>query len=196
MVFGEVILAQILTRTPVRRALVKSFDALFLSSAVAHQVAVRSRGLLVRDYIERALPGMPEVRFEARVAELGDLDRIVRVEQHVFTHPERLRKVIEERHMVLFEHGEALIGFGIIQPVIAGQPAVDLGIAVDAPFRNTGYAIYLFRHLVQHCFAHGLRPIAGCAEDNRASRSMGERVGMVARHRLLELSFAEHAQGV
>src|SRR5690606_9612153 len=129
-VFGEVIFAQILARMPIRRALVKSCDALLVSSAVAHQVAVRSRGLLVRDYIERALPAMPELRFQARVAELSDLDRIVRVDQQVFTRPERLRKVIEERHMVLFERGEALIGFGIIQPVIAGQPAVDLGIAV------------------------------------------------------------------
>jgi RimJ/RimL family protein N-acetyltransferase len=188
-VYGEALFLQILQRTAVRRALVKSFDALLLSSAIAHQRAVKSLGLLVRDYVPRQLPDLAQIRFEARRAEISDIPAILAVDQQVFRDPERLSHVISERHLVLFERDAALVGFGIIRPVIAGRPEVDLGIAVDAPYRNKGYAVFIFRDMVEYCFRHGLRPIAGCSEQNLASRRMGERVGMVARHRLLELTF-------
>lgn len=194
-VFGEHVFRQILARTPVRRALVKSYDHLFLSSSIAHQSSVKSLGLLVRDYVARPLPVIEAIRFETRTASSDDLPRIRAVEQAVFTDPVRLAQVVAEGNMLLFEGAAeargSLIGFGIVRPVIAGRPEVDLGVAVAAPYRNRGYAIYIFQALVAHAFARGLKPVAGCSEVNAASRRMGERVGMVARHRLLELAFAE-----
>lgn len=187
--YGEALFLQILERTRVRRALVKSFDALLLSSTIAHQRGVKSLGLLVRDYVPRPLPNLAQIRFEPRRAEAGDIPAILRVDQQVFRDPARLAHVIDERNLVLFERDGSLVGFGIIRPVIAGRPEVDLGIAVDAPYRNKGYAVFIFRDMVEYCFRQGLRPIAGCAEQNLPSRRMGERVGMVARHRLLELTF-------
>ena len=196
-VFGEHVFRQILARTPIRRALVKSYDHLFLSSSIAHQSSVKSLGLLVRDYVARALPVIDTIRFEMRAACSDDLPRIRAVEQDVFTDPVRLAQVVGEGNMLLFEGsaeaGGPLIGFGTVRPVIAGRPEVDLGVAVDTPYRNRGYAIYIFQALVAHSLARGLKPVAGCSEANAASRRMGERVGMVARHRLLELAFAERA---
>jgi GNAT superfamily N-acetyltransferase len=194
-VFGETVFKQILQRMPVRRALVQSFDHLLLSSCIAHQTDVRSLGVLVRDYVPRALPELPALqRFDARTATRVDLPRVCAVEQPVFTDHARLAALVEQGHVVLFEREHALIGFGIMQPVVAGRPDVDVGIALDPAFRNTGYALYLFRHMVEHCLAQGLLPIAGCAEENRPSRNMGERIGMVPRYRLLELTFAREGR--
>lgn len=188
-VFAEAIFKQIQQRTGVRRALVKSFDHLFLSSVIAHQTQVRSLGLLVRDYLPRMLPDLG-LRFTTRIASCSDHARIAGVDQRVFTHAARLRQVVERGRVTLFEDDETLLGFGILQPVVDGRCDVDIGIAVDAPFRNRGYAVYMFRHMVERCLNDGYRPIAGCAESNRPSRSLGERIGMVARYRLLELTFA------
>jgi GNAT superfamily N-acetyltransferase len=191
--FGERIVSQVVRRTGVRRALVQSFDHLFLSSAVAQQTRVRSLGYLVRDYLPRPLPPAPDSGLELRTATPADLPRIARVDQPVFTDPTRLESVVAGGHLVLFERGDALLGFGIAQPVVEGRPEVDVGIAMDAAHRNTGDAVYLFRQLIERCVAAGLRPVAGCAADNQASRNLGDRVGLVSRYRLLELSFESEA---
>lgn len=191
--FGERIVTQILKRTGVRRALVQSFDHLLLSSAIAQQTRVRSLGYLVRDYVPRPLPEAPESDVVLRTADPADLPRIVRVDQPVFTDRGRLEAVVAGRHLTLFERADTLLGFGIAQPVLPGRPEVDVGIAMDAAHRNTGEAVYLFRRLIERCVAEGLRPIAGCAADNQASRNLGDRIGLVPRYRLLELSFASES---
>ena len=188
-VFGEAVFKQILAKTPVRRALVKSFDALLLSSCIAHQRRVRCLGLLVRDYIPRALPTLSGLRYSIRQATLRDLPAITQVDQQVFANAERLLGVVETGQAWLFERAGQLLGFGILRPVVVGRPEVDVGIAVDRPYRARGFAVYMLRDLVERCVAQGLVPVAGCAEENRASRHSGERIGLVSRHRLLELSF-------
>jgi GNAT superfamily N-acetyltransferase len=189
-VFGEVIFAQAIRKLSLQKALVKSFDHLFFSAAIDHQVKVHSRGLLVRDFVPRELPHHDQIVYSGRKAQHTDIDRIMKVKQDVFSVPERIARVVISGFVEIFEDPDgATIGFGIIRPVIVGRSDVDLGIAVDARFRNKGYAIYMMRDLVQAALARGLRPICGCAADNPASRRMGERVGLVARHRLLEITF-------
>lgn len=188
-VFGECVIEQILARGEVKRALVKSFDALLLSSAIARHTSLRVKGLLVRDLVPRTLPDFPTLASRARVATVDDLPAILAVDQQVFRHPERLRRVIEAGQLHLFSNEGGVIGFGILRPVVPGRKHVELGIAVDRPYRLKGHAIYMFQALVEACLARGLVPVAGVAVENVVSRSMGERVGMVARHRLLELTF-------
>ena len=175
----------------IRSALVKSFDHMFLACAMDVQVGVRSKGVLVRDYIPRKLPEIPSIRYTQRTATEEDLPRVKAVDQPVFTHPERLRAVIRGGCMRLFEHEGRVVGFGIIRPIIPGRPEVDLGIAVDRPFRNKGHAIYILRAMAEYCAAHGLEATAGCSIENWASIKMGLRVGFVSFYRLLELSFPE-----
>lgn len=195
-VYGQSVLAQAIRALGLVHAVVKSFDDLMLSSAIEHQREVRVMGLLVRDYVPRALPELPHIRYEVRPAVLSDLPSVVAVEQDVFSQPERLRHVILAGWMQLFEQvlssaprRTTLIGFGILRPIAADSEYVDVGIAVDTPFRNKGYAIYMMRHLVELCLERGLELVAGCSSDNMASRRMGERIGLVARHRLLRLTF-------
>lgn len=188
-VFGQSVFNQLLAHTGAKRALVKSFDALFFSSCVDRQVALRSVGLLVRDYEKRELPQLPELAYTARAAVVDDLPRVQAVDQQVFTDPSRLRFVIERNYMLLFEQGSTLLGFGIMRVVVPGRPGVDIGIALDKPYRKLGHAPYFLQHMAETCLARGLTPIAGCSIDNKPVRSTGERIGMFAQHRLLELSF-------
>ncbi|WP_437530060.1 GNAT family N-acetyltransferase [Sorangium sp. So ce726] len=172
-----------------RAALVKTFDHMFLACAIDLQAGVTVRGALVREFARRELPELPRMRYSQRLARADDLPRIAAVDQDVFTHPERLRGVVEREQLLLFEQDERLIGFGIVRPVIPGRPDVELGIAVDTPFRNRGYAVYMMRDMVEHCLARGLNPIAGCSRQNEASIRMGLRVGLLSRYRLLEIRF-------
>lgn len=194
-VFGEHILRQLVVHFRLRNALVQSFDDLLLSSALELQTSVRPVGLLVRDYIPRTLPDYARIRYRKVAATLDDLPRVIEVEQDVFTNVERLRDVIRRGFVWLFECAPPertpapLLGFGIIHPIFEGSRDVDVGIALDRRRRNRGHAIYLLRDMFEQCLRDGLRPVAGCSSDNLPSRRMGERVGLVARYRLLEIAF-------
>jgi GNAT superfamily N-acetyltransferase len=188
-VFGQTVFDQLLAHTGAERALVKSFDSLFFSSCVDRQKALRSVGLLVRDYVKRDLSLPEELRYTARPAQLRDLPRIEAVDQQVFTDRARLSFVIERNYMLLFERGDLLLGFGIMRVVVPGRPGVDIGIALDKPYRKHGYAPYFLQHMAEASLARGFVPIAGCAVDNKPVRATGERIGMFAKHRLLELQF-------
>jgi RimJ/RimL family protein N-acetyltransferase len=171
-------------------ALIKSFDHLMLACAldIARDVAVQ--GMLVRDYTPQSLPDLPRMSYSMRLARLNDLAAVLAVRQEAFTHRGRMESVIRSEEMLLFERGTSLIGFGILRPVVDGRRDVEVGIAVDVPFRGKGYAAFILRDLVQHCLANGHNPVMGCAIDNTASISLGQRIGLCARHRLLRVSFS------
>lgn len=188
-VFGQTVFDQLLAATGARRAVVKSFDSLFLSSCVDRQVGIRTLGLLVRNYVRRPLPESGDLRFDARSATPDDLPAVLAIEQHVFTRPERFRYVIESGWMILFERHNELLGFGIMRPVVSARRGVDIGIALHKAHRTRGYGPYFLQHMADMCVARGLVPIAGCAVENHIVRATGERIGMYAKHRLLELRF-------
>lgn len=188
-VFGETSLQQLIKTLGLQRAWVKSFDSLLLSSALAQHTSLRNMGLLVRDYVPRALPNSSRFPYTSRVANQQDLQRLLAVDQQVFTVQERLEHVLSLGQMRIFEQGTFTVGFGILRPVVEGRRDVDVSIAIDRPFRGRGYATFVFRDLVEECLTAGYRPICGCASANQASRHLGERIGMIARHRLLELRF-------
>jgi GNAT superfamily N-acetyltransferase len=187
--FAHILLPRIVDEHQIRSALIKTFDHLFLACALDLTEGVAMRGCLVRDLRLRALPDIPRVRYTQRTACIDDLPRILAVEQDVFTHPERLRHVVEQEQLRLFERDQALIGFGILRPVIPGRADVEVGIAVDAAFRNKGYAVYMLRDLVDVCLSRGLHPICGSRRSNEASVRMGTRVGLLSRYRLIEVFF-------
>lgn len=188
-VYAQCICEQILAETEVKRARIKTYDHLLFSSVVAKQVSTRMVGILARERIPRALPPAADFQFTTRVATLDDMPAIMAIDQQVFRHPERLHMVVQAGFMFLFENSAGLLGFGIARPIVRGRKHVELGIAVDKPYRSQGHSMHVFGSMVEACEARGLVPVAGLSPDNIASRSMGERVGMIGRHRLLELSF-------
>lgn len=188
-VFGEQVFGHALTVLQIHRAIVKSYDSLLFSSAVGYKVESSVLGLLVRDYIPRPLPVLPNMEFEARKATEADGPAVLAVEQNVFTRADRIWEVIRGQQMMLFEREGNLLGFGIIRPVVPDRPDVDVSIAVDKPFLRRGVATYILRWLVEYSRGQGWNPIAGCSISNTVSRHTGERIGFVARHRMLELRF-------
>lgn len=188
---GQSVVRQAIRALRLEQAVVKSFDDLFLSSAIEHQRSVSVMGLLVRDYVPRPLPYLPRLCYSTRQAASEDMPAIAAIEQDVFSDPERVALVVSKGWMQLFatQDGSKLIGFGILRPLHEASRYVDVGIAVDTPFRNKGYAVYMMRELVELCVTRGFEPVAGCSSDNLLSRRLGERIGLVARHRLLRLTF-------
>ena len=187
--YGEHVAVECIRELKLKCAMVKSFDGLFLSSVIAHQREVQSLGLLVRDYIRRELPKLPSVQMSHRKADMADFARLQEIEQDVFSDLQRLAYVIERGFVQLYESGEELVGFGILRPIREGSSVVDLGIAVATRFRRRGHAAFILQHLADLAIERGLRPVAGCAQENVASRNLGDRVGLVARYRLLRIIF-------
>jgi GNAT superfamily N-acetyltransferase len=184
-------LPQLAAQHGVRKALVKTFDHVFLMSTLFNRPSgqVSVRGVLVRDYVRRELPRSPELEYTQRTATPDDLPAIQAIDQPVFTHPERLRFVVGQGFVELFERpaGGPLIGFGLMRPVVEGRPHVEVGVAVDPAFRNQRYAMHMMRDMFDHCVARGLTPISGCARDNEVSIRMGTRIGLVSRYLLVEV---------
>ena len=187
------ILPHLVEQLGIQKALVKTFDHVLLMSALFHSEdgKVGVRGVLVRDYIKRALPEIPEIEYSQRTATLDDMPAIQAIDQPVFTNPERLRFVVSQGFVELFERpaalGGQLVGFGLMRPVIEGRPHVEVGVAVDPAYRNKGYAMHMLRDVVEHCIARGLIPVSGCARSNEPSIRMGTRMGLTARYLLVEV---------
>jgi RimJ/RimL family protein N-acetyltransferase len=195
--FSTEIFGKFLRQHQLTKGLVKSFDDVFMAVALDHQTSVISLGMLVRDYIPRALPKLEGLAFTCTLAQSSDSSRLASVDQDVFTNPERLAFAIEKGFIWLYEApalSNALIGFGLIKPIRPGSTDADVGIAIDRSYRNKGFALYVMQDLMNRCIASGYRPIAGCALDNLPSRRMGQRIGMAPRHRLVSVTFAPAAR--
>lgn len=175
------------------RAWIKTFDHLFLSCALDCQNSVSTKGLLVREYIRRVLPEIARIVYKRRVATGADLEAILKVRQDVFTNSARLTTALRSGNVHVFHRETELVGFCIIRRILEGRPDVDIGIAVDTPFRNKGYAVYMLRDMVEYAIDHGLHPVTGCEQSNTASFRLGRRIGFVARHRLIETRFGARA---
>lgn len=188
--YAHEILPLIAKEKAIDKALIQTFDHVFLAAALDHQTSVKVRGALVRDYVRRELPALAGVDYSKRLATLEDLPRIKNVQQDIFTHPERLAFVIEKKLLLLFERGDLLLGFGIIRPILAGKPDVEVGLAVDKPYRNAGNAMSMLQDMYEYSLRSGYRPVSGAARDNEASVRTGLRIGCIARYRILEVRFA------
>ena len=186
--FADAVMRQVLAHTQVKTARVKSFDALLLSLCADLHQEMRTLGVLAREFVPRPLPVMPELRFGSRVATIEDAARVLSIPQPVFRDAQRLRGVLAAGWLRLYERDGETLGFGILRPVVAGRPDVEVGIALHPAYRMRGYAAFILQDLALSCVAAGQRPVAGCARENIASRQLGERVGFVARHRLFEFT--------
>jgi hypothetical protein len=189
--FATEIFGKFIREHGITKALVKSFDDVFMAAALDHQTSVTSVGMLVRDYVPRILPLISSLQVACRKAKPEDLSRIKLVEQDVFTHPDRLQSAVFNGWVWLYEAIDrpgALLGFGLIKPLEMNKRDVDVGIAIDKPYRNKGYALYVMQDLMTRSIELGFRPIAGCAVDNLPSRRMGQRIGMAPKYRLVSMT--------
>lgn len=179
--------------TGAKRALVKSFDHLFLSCASDLMDGVRMRGVLIRHYRPAPLPEVPRIRYQRRGARAEDLERIDAIDRPVFTDRAKLGALVEAGRVSVFERDGELVGFGIVRPIMDDRPEDEVGVVIAPRFHHRGYAVFILRDLVEGCLAEGRKPVCGCARDNLASIRAGMRIGFSGRYRLLEFSLGSAA---
>lgn len=188
--FCNQVLGKFLAAHPeITGAWVKSFDDAFFSHAVDLNTSVRTMGCMVRGYAPREVARPSSIRFTRRLAVAEDLERIMAVEQDAFPSKERMAAAIERGIVHFFEDEGAAVGFVIARPASAGSKHVDLGFAVDTSYRNRGHALFMLKDVADYCLEVGLVPIAGAPAENAESWLVGQRIGMISVHRLLEIRF-------
>lgn len=187
--YAEEIAAQLVKEHAIPRAIVKSFDAMMLSTLMHLQTQVQVLGYLARDYKARSLPSHLVPSMQAQVATEDQLGVICAMRQEVFRDPSRFAQAIAAKEVIGYWKEETFLGFGMLRRVRPDQEALEINIAVDPAYRRRAYGAYMLEDLVKRCVAQGMAPIASCPVHNRASQLVGERVGLSARDRLLSLVF-------
>jgi GNAT superfamily N-acetyltransferase len=124
-----------------------------------------------------------------RLAEVADETRIQEVNEEVFDYPEEVIAYINAHQIFLFEKAGDLVGFGIFSRCIPGRQDFDIGMLVVNKYRRQEFASQILRYLIEYCRKNNWRPGAGCYVTNLPSRRSLEKVGFIARYRLLEFAF-------
>jgi GNAT superfamily N-acetyltransferase len=182
------ILGDIIHKFEVKTAWCKTYDHDMLACCYTYQKFSRVMAILFRDYVEKPLPPMPE-NLTVRLAGPEDESTIQGVNEEVFDSPEEVTEYINSGQIFLFELGSDLVGFGIYSCCIPGRMDYDIGMLVVEKYRRQGYACQILRYLINFCLGNGWRVGAGCYILNTPSRRSLEKVGFIARYRLLEFIF-------
>ena len=174
--------------TGARSALVKSFDALTLSTIAEREVKARVVGVNFMTFDESTFVPRPEIT--ARSAERSDASSVREIAADLYEDAAEIDHHIAARELLMFESGATLVGCGFVTRIRPNRNAFDIGMAVAPGFRRRGIGEYIVRHLRRHCVTTlDGRPIAGCAMENIASRRTLEKSGFISHHSLMELSW-------
>jgi GNAT superfamily N-acetyltransferase len=190
---------------PADHVLVKSFDVTMLTAALAFAARTQTVGHVFRKYLNQNVVDPEHARLderaatssqiEARVAELSDIDAIVAIHDGFFDDVEEIASYITEGGLLLYTSRlGALLGCGIFRAVIPGESDVDIGMVVAPSERGKKLGSYIAGHVMRRCLRRGLRPIAGCAVGNEASRRALVRAGFIETGALIQVSYQVEAK--
>lgn len=174
------------THSP-RRAYCKTSDPAALAAYAGRAARMTPIALLFTDMDDEGFT--PDETIEVMTAERSDLTGIMAIGASVFDDENGARAHVERRRLFVYRSGETLIGCGLVQPVIAGAVAQDIGMVVEPGLRGRGYGEYIVRHLKAYCLSRGKRPVCCCGVDNAASRACLEAAGFRSRHRKVEFAW-------
>jgi len=164
-----------------------SFDGLLLGRCISEGLRPEVEGLLFRDLADEHGPA-PLPGAALRPATRGDLAAIEPHRDGVFGPDEDLGVAIDQGTVAVLEVEGAFAGIGLRTPLGPGRSECDVGAMIHPSFRGRRLAAYVLRRLKRSCLDMGLRPTAGCAVDNTASRKALARAGFVSQHCLLRFS--------
>jgi GNAT superfamily N-acetyltransferase len=100
-----------------------------------------------------------------------------------------LRGMIADRALFVLEDGGTIIGSGDFRQRATWPGTADLGVVVAPQHQGRGVGTEILCLLKQKAASTGLEPICSTTVDNLASQRMIEKAGMVARHRILRITF-------
>jgi GNAT superfamily N-acetyltransferase len=166
-------------------ALCKSFDTQMLFAGLSRPAKVTAPGLLFRRIASPLFTPSAELKFRNGLA--SDAEAIAEIDDGFFANPSEIQSYADKGGLfVLHKEGET-IGCGIATPVVAGRPAIDVGMWVAPNHRRRGYGSYIVAFLKDYYLTRGLRPICGCATQNIASHRALRAAGFEPEHRILRI---------
>jgi GNAT superfamily N-acetyltransferase len=122
----------------------------------------------------------PSVELELRNGIASDAEAIAEIDDGFFANLSEIQSYAEKGGLFALQKEGQTIGCGIATCVVAGRPAIDVGMWVAPNHRRKGYGSYIVSFLKDHYLKRGLRPICGCSSQNVASHRALRAAGFVS----------------
>ena len=182
---GQRAFAQVRKLEQVQAALTPTSDEFFLSHALDDYRTLEKQAYLFQHDPQAR-------RFQPRGAQVerpATVDDIAAIERLSGTFFDDLERRVREEQLYVACRGSEYAGFGVVEPSSLIDGIASIGMFTVPSFRREGIGAGMIAHLIDVCYARGLRPIAGCWYYNHNSKKTLERAGMVSQTRLLRVSY-------
>jgi len=184
----ERVFSEIIEKFDIKNVYCKSFDQVLLSCCHKFSISSKLVGYLFQDYnIQSDI--ILDNTIAVRLATIKDVPFLNSFENEMLDDGEEIDPYIRNNSVYMFMKGDELVGCGYLFNIIPGRIHWDVGMWVNQPFRRKGYGTQIISYLMKYCFDNGFVPIAGCAEDNTASRLTLEKCGFVSGLCLINFQF-------
>jgi RimJ/RimL family protein N-acetyltransferase len=141
-------------------------------------------GCLFRDYIDTIPQDISEFT-KIELADESDYDDFVKYDNDLYDTEEDLRYFLKNKFALKYYIADKLTGCGFLIKVNEFYNHCDIGMWIDTPYRNKGYATKIISDLKQRCINAVVSVTCGCAAENIASKKALEKNGFRAKHNLL-----------
>lgn len=171
----------------IETALCKAFDKPLLTLCRQTAKVILPVAWLFRDWLPGPDAALP-TEVTCRLAQPCDRELIQAHHDDFFTDSEITRLTADQGLWLYFRQTQ-LSACGLVQPIVAGSQARDIGMVVSPSSRGSGLGLRVVKHLAGLCMAQGLEPVCGCSGDNQASRRTLDKAGFASRYALLLARF-------
>lgn len=184
---SEALFTAICEQLLIESALCKAFDKPLLTLCRQTAKLITPVAWLYRDWLPGPDAALP-TEVTCRLAQPRDRELIQAHHDDFFTDSEITRLTAEQGLWLYFRQTQ-LSACGLVQPIVAGSQARDIGMVVSPGSRGSGLGLKVVKHLAGLCVAQGLEPVCGCSGDNQASRRTLDKAGFASRYALLLARF-------
>jgi RimJ/RimL family protein N-acetyltransferase len=168
----------------IENVLCKSFDSVLLKCCLNNNMKYKVVGCLFRDYIDTIPENISEFT-KIEFADEADYADLVKYDNELYDTEEDLMFILKNKMVLKYYIEDKLIGCGFLIKVNEFYNHCDIGMWVDTPYRNKGYATKIISDLKQRCIKEGVEVTCGCAAENTASKKTLEKNGFRTKHDLL-----------
>jgi predicted acetyltransferase len=184
------IFKEIYNKFNIENVLCKSFDSILLKCCCNSNLKYKIIGYLFRDYVDTTPQDIGEFT-KIEFASESDYDDLVKYDNELYDDEEQLRYMLKTKSILKYYIDNELIGCGLLIKINEFYKHYDIGMWVDTPYRNKGYATKIIYDLNQRCIKDGIKATCGCSADNIASKRVLEKGGFRTKHDLLMFSRTE-----
>ena len=168
----------------IETVLCKSFDSTLLKCCINRNLKYKPVGHLFRDYVD-TIPQDTGEFTKIEFADESDYNDLVKYDCDLYETEEELHFMLKSKFILKYYIADILAGCGFLIKVNEFYNHRDIGMWVDTPYRNKGYATKIISDLKQRCIKDGIQAICGCAVENIASKKVLEKNGFRTKHDLL-----------